>query len=41
MSELRLINKTTCDFVYADKAVQLASMLYILQKKDLLDNSNS
>ena len=24
MSELRLINKTTCDFVYADKAVQLS-----------------
>ena len=32
MSELRLINKTTCDFVYADKAVQLSKYaLYLTE----------
>lgn len=34
MSELRLINKTTCDFVYADKAVQLSKYaLYLTEGK--------
>ena len=32
MSELRLINKTTCDFVYVDKAVQLSKYaLYLTE----------
>lgn len=32
MSELRLINKTTCDYVYADKAVQLSKYaLYLTE----------
>lgn len=32
MSELRLINKNTCDFVYADKAVQLSKYALYLSE---------
>lgn len=32
MSELRLINKNTCDFVYADKAVQLSKFALYLSE---------
>lgn len=34
MSELRLIKKTTCDFIYSDKAVQLSKYaLYLSEER--------